>query len=267
LYITVSAIYVATCVALSFLLFRLATKNRLGPAHAGLLLILRQKPEAGGLKWTMTRFILLSGLALGILLALVIFHFALRIYDYQATVKNATVLVCSLGKNPLLTQQAEQDAEIYRRHFSRVTVLKAEKLTDLLSALESGNFNILHLVNNFDGNGRFVEGHSTHADVAPLLKLCRAKNLLFVYLAGDIPEKYQAAVYKSTDAPFLGRELNLVITTDRGTGFSLFLDRLLREIASGESLGSAWLKIRPQDTGPGAPQPTVDHGPKAVVVL
>jgi len=192
---------------------------------------------------------------------------SLRVDGYRRTVKDARILICSLGESPVLAQEAGQDAEIYRRHFPTVSVLKAEKLTDLLSALESGNFNILHLANDFDEDGRLIEGQATHAEIAPLLELCRVKNLLFVYLAGDIPEKNRAGVHKSTGAARIGRDLPLVITTDRGTEFGLFLDRLLREIASGKFLGNAWLKVRPQDIGPGAPQPAVDPGPKAVVVL
>ena len=214
------------------------------------------------------------GIVLGILVTFWLLRIGLNLYSYRATVKNARVLICVLGESSLLAQTAEQDAEIYRRHFPTVSLLKAEKLSSLLSALESGNFNILHLVNDFNEDGSLVEGQATHADVAPLLELCRAKNLLFVYLAGDIPEKNRTttleslgAVYKSHGGGRVGRNLPLVITMDRGTEFGLFLDRLLREIASGKFLGNAWLKIRPQDMGSGAPQPAVDPGPWAIVTI
>jgi hypothetical protein len=213
------------------------------------------------------RLLRIGGIVLGILLVLVVLFFLLKVYSYKRTVKAASVLICSLGERPLLAQEAEQDAEIYRRHFPAVRVLKAEKLTDLLSALKSEDFHILHLVNDFAEDGSLVESQSTRADITPLFELCRAKNLLFVYLAGDIPVNNQNAVYGSTHAARIGHDFPLVITTDRGTEFSLFLDRLLHEIASGEFLGNAWLKVRPQDIGPGAPQPAVDPGPKAVVVL
>jgi hypothetical protein len=263
---TVYAAYIATCIVLSLLLFHLATKNRLGAVHSRLTLILRQESVAGGSN-RMTSYMRLLGINLVILLALGLLYFGLKVHSYRGTVKNAKVLICSLGDNPLLTQTAERDAEIYRRHFPTVSVLKAEKLTDLLSALKSGNFNILHLVKDFDRDGRLIERQATYADVAPLFELCRAKHLLFVYLAGGIPQKNQAAVYKSTGAARIGHDFPLVITTDRGTEFSLFLDRLLQAIANGEFLGNAWLEVRPQDSGSGAPQPAVDRGPRAVVLL
>lgn len=203
----------------------------------------------------------------GILVVLVVLFFLLKVYRYKGTVKAASVLICSLGERPLLAQEAEQDAEIYRRHFPTVRVLKAEKLTDILSVLKSEDFHILHLVNDFAEDGSLVESQATRADITPLFQLCRTKSLLFVYLAGDIPESNRNAVYGSTHAARIGHDFPLVITTDRGSEFGLFLDGLLREIANGKMLVNAWLTVRPQDAGPGAPQPKVDPGPQAVVVF
>jgi hypothetical protein len=146
-------------------------------------------------------------------------------------------------------------------------VLKAEKLTDLLSVLKSEDFHILHLVNDFAEDGGLVESQATRAAITPLFELCRTKHLLFVYLAGDIPESNQGAVYDSTHAARIPHDFPLVITINRGTEFSSFLDRLLHEIAKGKMFGNAWLTVRPQDAGQGAPQPKVDPGPQAVVVL
>lgn len=190
-----------------------------------------------------------------------------RFQIYKLIVRDARVLVCSLGEDPALVEAAEGDALVYRGHFPAIEVVKAPKLVDLLAILSAGDFRILHLVGAFDNNGMLVEAQGTRADVAPLFELCRKRKLLFVYFGGNIPVEYKDSVFDRTNAGRAGHDVPLVLTTDRGTEFHSFLDQLLREIGKGTMLGNAWLKLRPQDIGPGAPQPTADPGPAALLLL
>ncbi|HEX6904096.1 MAG TPA: hypothetical protein VF789_30580 [Thermoanaerobaculia bacterium] len=191
-------------------------------------------------------------------------YFGSQIYKIAA--RDAKVLVCGLGDNPPV-EEVEGDAGIYRRHFPVVEVLKAPKLADLLATLSSGDFRILHILSEFADDGRLVEAQGTRADVAPLFERCRTEKLLFVYFGWNIPDDYRDAVFERTHAARISHDFPLVLTIDRGAGFGLFLDNLLREISNGNKLGNAWLKLRPQDAGPGAPQPADDPGPQAVVAL
>ena len=189
-------------------------------------------------------------------------------YDiYKLIVRDASALVCSLGDNLALVEAVERDADVYRGHFPTVEVFKAPKLVDLLATLSPGDFRILHILGEFAGDGMLVEAQGARADVTPLFELCRRKRFLFVYFGGNIPAENRNAVFKRTGAARVGHDFPLVMTTDRGTEFYSFLDRLLREFGKRTVLREAWLRIRPQDADPGAPQPTVDSGPKALLFL
>jgi len=190
-----------------------------------------------------------------------------RLKSYRETIKDGKVLVCSLGEKPLVAALAEKDAEIYKRYFPTVNVLKAEKLDEILAALRASDFNILHLVNDYTEEGRLEEIQSEGVDIKPLFLLSRFRNLDFVYLAGNIAAEKQEATFESIEAARIAHDFPLVGTIDRGTEFSSFLDQLLQEIVDGKFLANAWLAVRPQDASGGAEQPRVDPGPQAVVTL
>ena len=181
--------------------------------------------------------------------------------------RDARALVCSLGDHSRWAEEAEADAYTYRGHFPAVEVSRAAKLVDLLATLSAGDFRILHLLVEFADDGKLVEAQGTRAEVAPLFELCRTKKLLFVYFGGNLPNENRGAVFERVRAARLGHDFPLVITTARGSEFSLFLDRLLRDFSKGMTLHSAWLKLRPQDARPGAPQPAADSGPQALLFL
>lgn len=203
-----------------------------------------------------------------ILLGIVILGLLYVRHDtYKLIARDASALVCSLGDNPALVEGVELDADIYRGHFPTVGVLKATKLVDLLTTLSSGDFRILHVLSEFADDGMLVEAQGTRTDVAPLFELCRRKRFLFVFFGGNIPDENRDAVFQRAGAARIGHDFPLVVTTDRGTEFYSFLDRLLREFGTGTMLGNAWLKLRPQDAGSGALQPTADPGPKALLLL
>jgi hypothetical protein len=186
---------------------------------------------------------------------------------YKLITRDAGALVCSLGDNATLVETVEGDADAYRGHFPAVEVCEASKLADLLATVSTGNFRILHILVEFADDGRLVEAQGTRADVASLFELCRRKKFLLIYFGGEIPEEKRAAVLERIAAARVGHDLPLVMTTERGAEFYPFLDGLLCEIGRGKMLGKAWLKLRPQDAGPGASQPAVDPGPKAVLLL
>jgi hypothetical protein len=203
-----------------------------------------------------------------IVLGYVVVGFLYVRYDiYKLTIRDARALACSLGDNPVLCETVEGDAEIYRGHFPAVEAIKAPKLADLLATLASGDFRILHILSEFAEDGMLVEAQGTRTDVTPLFELCRKKRYLLVYFGWNIPGENRDAVFERTSAARVGHDFPLVMTTDRGTEFYSFLDRLLREIGKGTALGNAWLRLRPQDAGPGVPQTAVDPGPKALLFL
>jgi hypothetical protein len=138
-----------------------------------------------------------------IILGLLFYPF--KVHSYRRTVKNARALICSLGESPLLVQEAEQDAELYRRHFPTVRMLKAEKLTDLLSVLRSEDFNILHLVNAFAEDGSLVESQATRADITPLFQLCRTLGV------SKTEKDFEAGGGPAAPVPFLPASLNFLV--------------------------------------------------------
>jgi hypothetical protein len=204
-------------------------------------------------------------IALLAVLGAVFFGFTYQIR--KMILRDARVLVCGLGANPALAEEAESHADIYRRHFPYVELLKTSKLADLLATLSSSDFRILHIVSEFAADGMLIETEETHADVASLFELCRSKRLMFVYFGGNIPGEKRAAVFERVRAARVRHDFPLVITTERGMAFASFLDRLLQEISNGKVFGKAWLTLRPQDAVSGAPQPLVDPGPKGLLLL
>jgi len=204
------------------------------------------------------------------IILLVVLGTVLLGFKYQIRnmiLRDARVLACGLGANPALAEDAESHADIYRRHFPYVEVLKTSKLADLLATLTAKDFRILHLVSEFSADGQLVETEETRADVTSLFELCRSKRLMFVYFGGNIPGENRDAVFKRTGAARVPHDFPLAITTERGAAFDSFLDQLLQQIANGKMIGNAWLTLRPQDAGPGAPQPAVDLGPKGLLLL
>lgn len=193
-----------------------------------------------------------------VLIAIV--RFKLQIHGL--IVRDARVLVCSLGDHPALVENVERDAEVYRSHFPDVEVVRASKLADLLTTLSAGDFRVLHIVSEFAGDGLMVEAQGGRAEVASLFRLCREKKLLFAFFGGEIPDENQRAVFDRARAARIRRDVPLIITTARRAGFSFFLDELLRWLDKGVGLEKAWFLARPRDASPGAPQPASDPGPE-----
>jgi hypothetical protein len=182
----------------------------------------------------------------------------------KRTVKTAPVLVCALGADELLMKQAESDAEVYRRHFQRVTLVKASAVSVLLGEVESGQFRILHLLSRFTEEGALIQADGTTIDVVRLFDVARGRLILLFFAADTGEDRHK--IYEVTKQAFDRTRVEYVFTGSRGEEFESFLDHLLREYRTTGIMGIAWGNVRPQDLG-FAPAPQPDPGPEAVLVI
>lgn len=196
--------------------------------------------------------------------ALLAVLFTVRMSQIRKTVETAPILVCALGADDLLLDQAERDADVYRRHFSSVTLLEVSTVQELLEAVDAGQFRILHLLSAFTEEGTLVQADGSTNDVAPIFQIGDGK-LILVFFAADTPND-RGRIYEVTHQAFSRNRIEHVITSARGEEFAPFLDHLLREYRTKGIMGIAWGNVRPQDLG-FAPAPQPDPGPEAVLVI
>jgi hypothetical protein len=161
-------------------------------------------------------------------------------------VHGTKVLVCTLDNR--FDEFVKRDAEVYGRYYKATTTAILPSLQALLERLEQ-NYDIVHLCCDVTPNGTISDATGKEITGTELIQRCCDQNVKLLWCASDNPaERY----IKGFGAR--GKRLNLVMTLARkGFNFSSSLEKLLSQMADGETMPNAWSNLWPQV--PGAPHP------------
>lgn len=147
-------------------------------------------------------------------------------------------------------------------------MIEALDFRTLFSCLGFGQYNIIHLLAEYDANGNLIDETGQALPVAAAYESFKATYRLFFYLASSIGTERKDAlnnILQRTTGSHKGGTLDAVVTIERGLDFADFLNQLVTEFKGGRLLNEAWLRIRPQDMG--APAPADEKGPWALLLL
>jgi len=177
-------------------------------------------------------------------------------------VKNTRVLVCSLGNDPTITQQTNEDCEVYKHHYVLVEKHTDLLTTQLLTLLTEGGYKTVHLLAKYDQLGNILDRDSGPLTPGELFKAGNQGKIKLLYLAGDGSPKTDIAKLLLDAYEASLRGFMVVFTKNRGPYFARFLNNLVARLATGVGLILAWGLLRPQDFG--GQKPIEDDGMIAI---
>lgn len=165
-------------------------------------------------------------------------------------VLGARVLVCALDNR--YDDLLRGDAEVYGRYYRGTTATVLPSIQALLGRLEQ-KYDIVHLLCDVTENGTITDARGEQITGTELIQRCCDQNVKLLWAASDNPpERY----IKGFGAR--GKRLNLVMTLRRkGPNFPGFLQKLLSQMAYGNTMPVAWNDLCPQIPGsdhPDAPE-------------
>ena len=138
----------------------------------------------------------------------------------------------------------KSDSEVYGRYYRATTAAVLPSIQALLGRLEH-KCDIVHLLCDVTPNGTIKDANGEEITGTELIQLCCDQNVKLLWTGSDNPpERY----IKGFGAR--GKRLNLVMTLKRkGPNFPGFLQKLLSEMAYGETMPVAWNDLCPQIPG------------------
>jgi len=150
--------------------------------------------------------------------------------------------VCALDSR--LGDLLRVDSEIYERYYRATTATELPSIQSLLGQLER-NYDIVHLICDVTENGTICDTTGHEITGTELIQRCCDQDVKLLWVAGDNPpERY----IKGFGAR--GKRLNLVMTLKRkDVNFPNFLQKLLSQMAYGQTMPVAWNDICPQIPG------------------
>jgi len=165
-------------------------------------------------------------------------------------VRGAKVLVCALDNR--FEDLLKGDAEVYGRYYRATTTTVFPGIQALLRNLEQ-KYDIVHLICDVSADGAIADASGEEITGTQLIQNCCDQNVKLLWTASDNPpERY----IKGFGAR--GKRLNLVMTLKRkGPNFPGFLQKLLSQMAYGDTMPVAWNDLCPQIPGsdhPDAPE-------------
>jgi hypothetical protein len=133
------------------------------------------------------------------------------------------------------------DAETWKRHYPSTTVQSVTTADELFRILDQ-RYDVVHLFCTTDVNGLLA---GPNVQGTELIARCFAAGVKLLWIAGDNdPQGYIRGFNPK------GKQINLVMTINRnGALFSIFLDRLLAKLSSGQPMPTAWNDLCPQIPG------------------
>src|ERR1017187_399944 len=165
-------------------------------------------------------------------------------------VHGAKVLVCALDNR--FDDLLKGDSEVYGRYYRATTAAVLPSIQALLGRLEE-KYDIVHLLCDVTPNGTITDANGEEITGTELIQRCCDQNVKLLWSGSDNPpERY----IKGFGAR--GKRLNLVMTLKRtGPNFPSFLQKLLSQMAYGDTMPVAWNDLCPQIPGsdhPDAPE-------------
>ena len=159
--------------------------------------------------------------------------------DRDEVVNGAKVLVCALDNR--FDDLLKEDSEIYGQYYRATTTALLPSIQALLGRLEQ-RYDIVHLICDVSESGTIRDTNGHEVTGTELIQFCCDQNVKLLWSASDNPpERY----IKGFGAR--GKRLNLVMTLKRkGPNFPSFLQKLLSQMAYGETMPVAWNDICPQ---------------------
>jgi hypothetical protein len=183
-------------------------------------------------------------------------------------IKNPQPIVLTLGSGVNLRESADHDFNVYRKIFPNVKALSIASIYHLRSALYDKPYHMIHIINNFDSDGRVIWEDGVSGEILDIFEACADSDSFFVFLASgfEIRERQGEFIMEIVNAHSLLEEpsFSLAVIFERGSKFDSFLKRFLKKMQRGEPPLAAWFDIRPQDAG--APPPAVDPGPEGFIL-
>ena len=154
-------------------------------------------------------------------------------------VHGTKVLVCALDNR--FEDLLKGDSEIYGRYYRATTAAVLPSIQALLGRLEQ-KYDIVHLLCDVTANGTIADPNGEEITGTELIQRCCDQNVKLLWSGSDNqPERY----IKGFGAR--GKRLNLVMTLKRkGLNFPGFLQKLVSQMANGETMPVAWNELCPQ---------------------
>jgi len=157
-------------------------------------------------------------------------------------VRGTKVLVCALDGR--FDDLLKGDAEVYGRYYRATTTEVLPSIQALIGRLDQ-KYDIVHLLCDVTPNGTIADAKGEEITGTELIQRCCDQNVKLLWSGSDNPpERY----IKGFGAR--GKRLNLVMTLNRkGPNFRGFLQRLLSQMAYGNTMPVAWNDLCPQIPG------------------
>jgi hypothetical protein len=170
--------------------------------------------------------------------------------DTKDEVHGPKVLVCALDNR--FDDLRKGDSGVYGRYYQATATAVVPSIQALLGRLEQ-KYDIVHLLCDVSSNGTIKGAKGEEITGTELIQRCCDQNVKLLWAGSDNPpERY----IKGFGAR--GKRLNLVMTLKRkGPNFPGFLQKLLSQMAYGDTMPVAWNDICPQIPGsdhPDAPE-------------
>ncbi len=160
------------------------------------------------------------------------------------------VLVCQLGTN--FDEPLKSDLRVYKRFYPATTNSTFTSIAELRNALTQ-NYDVLHLFCEITPDGAIADPSGARMTGAELLSAAADASTKLLWIGNDNPQPAYDAAFKTKAI-----KMNVVLTLRRlGSNTSLFLDNLLTQMSTGQTLSKAWdIATHPEGK---SVQPDVPH--------
>ena len=143
------------------------------------------------------------------------------------------VLVCQLGSS--FDEPLKSDLRVYKRFYPATSNVTFNSIAELRKAL-SQNHDVLHLFCDITPDGAIADPSGARITGAELLTAAADANIKLLWIGNDNAQESYDAAFKTKAI-----KMNVILTLRRlGSNTSLFLDNLLTQMSSGQTLAKAW---------------------------
>ena len=148
-------------------------------------------------------------------------------------ITSTKVLVAQLGPN--FDESLKSDLRVYKRFYPTASNTTLNSVADLRAALNQ-KYDVLHLFCTVGNDGAITDATGGRITGAELLAAAVESDVKLLWIGNDNPQESYNVGFKTK-----GIKINVVLTLRRlGSNTSLFLDNLLTQVSSGQTLSKAW---------------------------